>query len=231
MRTSITRRHLLKWAAACGALASKSPTVQAQEPVARGVATLRSTFQGRILANGEPGFAELRDSMAWNGRPLHERAPDAIAQPSSVQDVAAAVRFARANKLKVAVRTGGHNYYAASLRNGGLLLNLSQLDAIEIDSTNRVARVQPARKGRDLAETLARYGLAFPVGHCADVPLGGYVLSGGFGWNTRSWGPACAKCTASRWSPRTARSSTQTSTTRATCSGLRVVQVRASSQS
>ena len=191
-RSSITRRHLLKWSAACAALAAKSPLTEAQGPITQGVATLAATFRGRIVTNGEPGFGELRDSMAWNGQPLHARIPDAIVRPTSVQDVSAAIRFARANKLKVAIRTGGHDYNAASIRTGGLLLDLSQLDAIEIDSAKRVARVQPARKGGDLAVSVARYDLGFPVGHCADVPLGGYLLSGGLGWNSGSWGLACA---------------------------------------
>ena len=44
-----------------------------------------------------------------------------------------------------------------------------------------------------LGERLAARGFAFPVGHCADVGLSGYILAGGFGWNAGEWGPACGK--------------------------------------
>jgi FAD/FMN-containing dehydrogenase len=33
--------------------------------------------------------------------------------------------------------------------------------------------------------------LAFPVGHCGHVGLSGFLLSGGLGWNSGHWGPAC----------------------------------------
>src|SRR5262249_20161431 len=38
--------------------------------------------------------------------------------------------------------------------------------------------------------------LFFPSGHCMSVGLGGFLLQGGFGWNSRAWGPACASVTA-----------------------------------
>lgn len=54
------------------------------------------------------------------------------------------------------------------------------------------AEVGPAVTGTDLVEALAPHGLAFPVGHCPSVAMGGFLLSGGLGWNSRVWGPACA---------------------------------------
>ena len=44
----------------------------------------------------------------------------------------------------------------------------------------------------ELIEALAPHGLLFPGGHCSDVGLGGFLLQGGFGWNGRAFGPACA---------------------------------------
>jgi len=53
------------------------------------------------------------------------------------------------------------------------------------------AVVQPAATGRELNTKLAVRALAFPVGHCPTVPVSGFLLSGGLGWNTGGWGPAC----------------------------------------
>ena len=39
---------------------------------------------------------------------------------------------------------------------------------------------------------LAPRGLAFPIGHCPSVPMSGFLLNGGLGWNNREWGPSCA---------------------------------------
>jgi hypothetical protein len=51
--------------------------------------------------------------------------------------------------------------------------------------------IQPAVTGQELNRQLTPHGLAFPIGHCATVPLSGYLLSGGLGWNSNRWGPAC----------------------------------------
>lgn len=72
------------------------------------------------------------------------------------------------------------------------MLDLGGLDAIEVDDAARTVWIGPGVQGGQLIEALARHGLAFPIGHCADVGLGGYLLSGGFGWNMGDWGPACA---------------------------------------
>ena len=54
-----------------------------------------------------------------------------------------------------------------------------------------MAAIQPAVTGRELNSQLPRHGLAFPIGHCPPVPLSGFLLSGGLGWNSNKWGPAC----------------------------------------
>src|SRR5262249_21377172 len=63
--------------------------------------------------------------------------------------------------------------------------------SVTVDVDRRLALVEPAATHRDLARQIAPRGLAFPIGHCPTVGLGGYLLAGGFGWNPASWGPAC----------------------------------------
>lgn len=115
-----------------------------------------------------------------------------IVIPKSAAYVADIVRFAAAQGLQVGLRSGGHSYSASALRDGGIMLDLGALDGIEVDERSRTAWVEPGVKGGQLIERLAEHNLAFPIGHCADVALGGYLLSGGFGWNSGAWGPACA---------------------------------------
>jgi FAD/FMN-containing dehydrogenase len=148
------------------------------------------TVSGSVFQRGQPGYEEARRAAVWNAR-KPEREPELIVVAQSTADVVSAVRFARAQGLKLAVRSGGHNWFGASIRDDGVLLDLSQLDAIEIDADARSAAVQPAARSRQLATALAPHRFAFPVGHCASVALGGYLLAGGLGWNFGSWGPAC----------------------------------------
>jgi FAD/FMN-containing dehydrogenase len=156
---------------------------------------LQKSLRGNVVPKENATFVTTRQSMVWNKRVSDLRSPDAIVQVASAQDVVAAVKFARANRMKIAVRSGGHNYHGTVLRDGGLLLDLSRLRAIDINAPRHRASVQPAVKSGDFAAALAPHGLAFPVGHCSDVGLGGYILNGGFGWNMGEWGPACMSVT------------------------------------
>ncbi|MCW5889257.1 MAG: FAD-binding oxidoreductase [bacterium] len=146
---------------------------------------------GPVIAQGDAGFEAACATLLWN-RLRPERRPEVIVRATSADDVVAAVRFARAEGLRVAVRSGGHSWCGAPLRDGGLLLDLGALDAVEIDGRRRVARVGPAVQGGAFARRLAAGGLCFPIGHCPTVALGGYLLGGGLGWNSGAWGPACA---------------------------------------
>ncbi|WEK45872.1 MAG: FAD-binding oxidoreductase [Candidatus Andeanibacterium colombiense] len=149
-----------------------------------------------MIAKGSPKFAPLVDELIWSARARDLRVPAAIVQPRSAAEVAAAVRLAGEGGMKVALRGSGHNYQGAALRDGGLLVDLGGLDRIDIDAGAHRARVGAGVKGGRLIGELARHGLAFPIGHCADVALSGYLLSGGIGWNYGEWGPACASVSA-----------------------------------
>ncbi len=148
------------------------------------------------VARGQPGYNAARERVIWNKRLDMARAPDAIVSVRSIEDVAAAIRFAAAHGLTVSPRGSGHHYEAAALRDGGLLLDIGELDFVEIDKERRTARVGAGIRGGALSERLAERGFAFPVGHCVDVGLSGYILAGGFGWNAGEWGAACGNVAA-----------------------------------
>jgi FAD/FMN-containing dehydrogenase len=160
--------------------------------VRRGVLITDLGLPGDAVRKGAPGYDEARERLTWNARLRKARAPDAIIRPGSTAEVAALVRHAAARGLSIGLRSGGHSYEASALRDGGILLDLGGLDGIAIDDAAKTAWIGPGLQGGALIEALAAHGLAFPIGHCADVGLGGYLLSGGFGWNMGEWGPACA---------------------------------------
>ncbi|MBV9603996.1 MAG: FAD-binding oxidoreductase [Solirubrobacterales bacterium] len=147
-----------------------------------------------VLNHGEDGYEERRRSAVWHAR-TPARFPSAIATPSSVAEVAAAVGYARERGLRVGIRSGGHHAGGLGLHDGQLLIDLSSLTEVAIDQDGRSASVQPGVTGGVLTEALARRGLGFPVPHDPRVALGGYLLSGGFGWNMPSYGPACLSIT------------------------------------
>src|SRR5688500_20392354 len=100
--------------------------------------------------------------------------------------------------MKIAVRGGGHSWVGFSLRHGSLLIDLGRLKHVSIDQEARMATVQPAITGRELNRQLAAHGLVFPVRQSPSVPLSGFLLNGGLGWNFNEWGPDCFRVEACR---------------------------------
>jgi len=153
--------------------------------------TLRKTCTGLVAVRGDPGFGELLHANLWN-RLIPDRTPQVLVRVNDEQDVIATILFARANRLKVVVRGGGHNWCQPTLRNGGVLIDIGNLNKIlSIDPVARRAVVQPVISNRDVQKALNPLGLAFPSGHCPQVKLSGYVLGGGMSWNQGVWGHGC----------------------------------------
>jgi FAD/FMN-containing dehydrogenase len=151
------------------------------------IADLRKQLRGTVVHQDSPDYEAWRHSMAWQPA-SPPRFPAVIVQAANEEDVILAVHFARETGLKVVTRTGGHSYCSSFLQNGSLLIDVSRLQALEVDPRAAQVIVQPGVFGRTLNATLARHGLAFPTAHCGDVPLGGYLVGGGQGWNGNEWG-------------------------------------------
>jgi FAD/FMN-containing dehydrogenase len=151
-------------------------------------------WDGSVFRKGEAGYEDARRGHMWNAR-VPARYPDVVVQAGSEKDVVTAVRMAKREGLRIAMRSGGHSWSANFLRDGGMLLDLGRLQEWSIHIPAKTAWVRPGVIGTDLNRALKAHGLFFPTGHCMSVGLGGFLLQGGFGWNSRLWGPACASVT------------------------------------
>jgi FAD binding domain len=150
--------------------------------------TLRAPFSGHLHAPGDAGYDEAR--AAWNL--AVDQRPLLVAEPRTAQDVAAVVRYANENGLRVAPQGTGHN---AGARGGGvegsILLSTRLMRGVEIDAPNRSARVEAGALCGDLTAPASDLGLAALGGSSPDVGLVGYVLGGGIGWLARAFGLCC----------------------------------------
>lgn len=153
------------------------------------IEALKESVFGTVMTREDRAYATARADLLWNGR-KPPRFPQVIVKAASVGDVQATVRFAAANGVRISVRGGGHNWSGIALQEA-IVLDLSALDVIRFDAEECIAEVGPAVRNGDAARAFAARGLAFPLGHCASVPLSGYLLGGGFGWNVGAWGIAC----------------------------------------
>ena len=121
-----------------------------------------------------------------------DRYPAAVLLAEGEDDVVAGVRLARERGLKVSVRAGGHSWAAWSVRDDVLLIDLGRMREMAYDPATGIATASPAVKGgAELVPFLTSHGRAFPGGHCPSVGIGGFLLQGGQGWNSRKYGWAC----------------------------------------
>lgn len=151
---------------------------------------MRTLPAGRHFFRGDAGYEAVRRGTVWNQR-VPERYPDVIVEAVDTADVVAAIRYAKANGHQVSIRSGGHSWAANHLRDGAVLLDVHRIDHARIDADKGIAVVGPGKGGSVLLGELEAHNLFFPAGHCRGVCVGGYLLQGGYGWNSRIYGLAC----------------------------------------
>jgi hypothetical protein len=180
----VTRRRILGQITAAG-LASMTLRAAARAEGADALA-------GKISFQGDPRYEAYRQAASWNARKPN-RFPRAIVLAENEADVLAAVKLAKERDWRISARSGGHSWSASHTRDNSVQINLSRMKEIEIDQKNRIARISPSVYGNTLNKRLREeYSLFTPSAHGVNVGMGGFVMCGGHGWNSRVFGLGCA---------------------------------------
>ncbi|MFW0792978.1 FAD-binding oxidoreductase [Gordonia sp. CPCC 205515] len=148
------------------------------------VAALTARLHGRVLL---PHHADF-DAMRWGWNRTVEASPDAIIVAQDCTDVQATIRVAREFHCPLHVQSTGHGTLRSS--HSGLLLNLSSMNDVHIDTDRRLATVGPGATWHDVNRASAAVGLGSLAGRCGTVGVVGYTLGGGSGWLSRTFGYA-----------------------------------------
>ncbi|MEO8134081.1 MAG: FAD-binding oxidoreductase [Betaproteobacteria bacterium] len=144
-------------------------------------------FSGRALTPGHQDYDRSR--AIWNG--AIDRKPALIACCDTAAQVADAVRFARENKLEMAIRGGGHSYAGNSVCDGGLMIHLGAMNGVAVDAVARRAVCGGGATWADVDAATQQHGLATPGGFISHTGIAGLTLGGGIGWLTPMAGLSC----------------------------------------
>jgi hypothetical protein len=148
---------------------------------------LQPSFKGKILFEGDVEYDSAR--QIWNG--MIDRKPALIAQCLDKEDIIQAVKFARKNELLVSVRGGGHNVSGNAVCDGGIMIDLSLMKKVEVDTEKKVAHVEMGATWGDFDKATQQFGLSTTGGLITTTGVAGLTLGGGVGWLVRKCGLSC----------------------------------------
>ena len=157
-------------------------TIKALDPAI--IAAFRNQLQGKTVLPSDADYNETR--KVYNA--MIDKHPGMIVMCADVADVIAAVNFGRDNNLLIAVRGGGHNGGGLGLCNDGLVIDLSGLKFVRVDSSDDTVRVGGGNILHEVDHAMHPYGLAIPAGMVSSTGVGGLTLGGGVGYLTRKYG-------------------------------------------
>jgi FAD/FMN-containing dehydrogenase len=140
--------------------------------------TLAARFTGVLIGPEDAAFDEAR--RIHNG--LVDKRPALIARCRGTEDVRAALALARDTGLDVAIRGGGHNVAGRAVVDGGVVIDLSDMKAIDVDPEARSLRAEGGVLWSELNDAAAAHGLAVTGGVISTTGVAGLTLGGGLGW-------------------------------------------------
>jgi FAD/FMN-containing dehydrogenase len=157
---------------------------EAGRPASISIPRLRAAFNGRVLAPDDARYDRAR-AVFYGGI---DRRPAVIVRPADATEVAEVVALARESGLELAVRSGGHSPAGHSVTDGGIVLDLAAMNALEIDAEARTAWAQAGLTAGQYTAAAGAYGLATGFGDTGSVGIGGITLGGGVGYLVRKHG-------------------------------------------
>jgi FAD/FMN-containing dehydrogenase len=145
---------------------------------------LGEQLNGPVILSGHPDYDQVR--RVWNG--MHDKRPALIARCANSDDVRHAVTFARERELLVAVRGGGHSWPGKSVCDGGMMIDLAQMNGVTVDAEKQRALARGGSLLGQLDNAALEHGLVTTAGVVSHTGVGGFTLGGGFGRLNRKHG-------------------------------------------
>src|SRR5215204_3820909 len=143
-----------------------------------------SKIRGDLIRPQADGYDEAR-TVFYGG---FDRRPALIVRVRDATDVSRVVALARETGIELAIRSGGHSVAGHGTTEGGIVLDLSEMKALEIDLEGRTAWAQTGLTAGEYMAAVGAHGLATGFGDTGSVGIGGITLGGGIGYLVRKHG-------------------------------------------
>jgi FAD/FMN-containing dehydrogenase len=157
---------------------------EAPATTAASVSRLRTLFEGRAIAPNDAGYDDAR-TVFYGGI---DRRPALIIRARDASDVTRVVSTARESGLALAVRSGGHSIAGYGVSDGGIVLDLSRMKALDVDVERRTAWAETGLTAGEYTAAAGVRGLTTGFGDTGSVGIGGITLGGGIGFLVRKYG-------------------------------------------
>ena len=145
---------------------------------------LADEFKGRVIGPDDSEYDEARQVFMG----AIDRRPALIVRAADADDVARTIALARERGLELAIRSGGHSSAGHGVSEGGVVLDLADMRALEIDVEARTAWAEAGLTAGDYTNAAGEHGLATGFGDTGSVGIGGITLGGGIGFLVRKYG-------------------------------------------
>jgi FAD/FMN-containing dehydrogenase len=145
---------------------------------------LESSLRGLLITPESPEYDSAR--KVWNG--MIDRRPSVIAMCEGTADVIASIDFAREAGMPITLRGGGHSVAGKAVADDALLIDLSRMKSVQVDSVNKTARVGAGATWGVVDHETQAFGLAVTGGVDSRTGVGGLTLGGGIGYLGRPFG-------------------------------------------
>jgi FAD/FMN-containing dehydrogenase len=161
-------------------LVQTSPT----SPSTISIPDLPARIHGRVISPDDQEYDQARTVVAGG----IDRRPAVIVRVADAEDVATVIGLARETGLELAVRSGGHSGAGHGVTEGGIVLDVSDMKALDIDVAGRTAWAETGLTAAEYSKAAAAHGLATGFGDTGSVGIGGITLGGGVGYLVRKYG-------------------------------------------
>jgi FAD/FMN-containing dehydrogenase len=142
------------------------------------------SFGGRVVEPGDADYDKFRDVVMGGVDPR----PGVILRPRSAVDVAKAIALAAKAGVALSVRSGGHSGAAHGTNDGGIVIDVRDLNSLKIDEAERTAWAGTGLTAGEVSAAVTAKGLAVGFGDAATVGIGGITTGGGVGYLSRKHG-------------------------------------------